>query len=256
MLLALHNSLTAAPPPLTIPGPSIGGTWEYAEDFTQLVTSNGTPLSTYNSAWSVGAGAAADITYSRGAGGFVTVPDDYILQRYGGLTGSPSNYELLCLLRGPWNNYAGLSARGTGTTGYSIEYWAGGAWAIDNASGFLVSQGTPVVVAGERWWIRALVDGTRLRARMWKEGATEPTSGLTYGAWQLDVTDATFTTGAPGLRFGDGGAGGAVIIEAFAAVPLPVAAWAWLVQQDGTLRPATASVSSGGSLHPATTAVT
>lgn len=41
----------------------------------------------------------------------------------------------------------------------------------------------------EKWWIRARIDGTSIKARTWKDGTSEP------GSWQIDTTDSSLTTG-------------------------------------------------------------
>lgn len=50
-------------------------------------------------------------------------------------------------------------------------------------------------VVGDWFWMRVNLNGSALRARAWKDGDAEP------GTWQIDTTDATYSSGALGLVF-------------------------------------------------------
>lgn len=57
-----------------------------------------------------------------------------------------------------------------------------------------------VAAANTKYWARVQWIGSRIQARWWADGATEPDT------WQFDVTDTAFTTGSVALQVANGSA--------------------------------------------------
>ncbi len=200
--------------------PGLTHEWKTFSHMTTLYSTNfdsatpGQPLSGWTGltiiSGDTGAFVASTTSPIHGAGSFAMVaPCNACAMMYGGVTPAADQGQLFCfrcVLSG--SEYLTISSllRGntSGTTGYCFnpQPLAGTSPNADclnllDANGFTMIQSSGsleaflgrALVNGDILWFRSEAEGTSIRARLWLDGQTEPST------WLLDVTDGRYASG-------------------------------------------------------------
>lgn len=108
---------------------------------------------------------------------------------------SGANYQARVVARAQTDARNGYMAAVTHTTEGAVRWSlqrvvnAGGSGTLTLGSGTLLASGA----AGTKWWIRLDVQGTRIKARFWRDGTSEPST------WTAHATDAQWASGRPAV---------------------------------------------------------
>jgi hypothetical protein len=107
------------------------------------------------------------------------------------------------------NRYIGIIARVNpgAKQGYfcSLSGNGNGIYKFNNNTPVLIDSIVGSIPRSTWYWVKFSLDGTTLKLKYWADGDSEPVSGGVDGqGYQLQVTDATYTTGKVGVGLSEG----------------------------------------------------